>query len=192
LRFNKRILLKLLFLGLLFTFFTAFSLSDYSIEVDETANNSTSEIYSSEINSQSLFAENPSAIFPPDTNLTLWQLDSLKADSVKLGLIEVDSTTIDSTARIKHFKYSRKDNQFLTLEPERKSSFFAQPSQRILRRTVELDSTGNFVIIKEFIGKNEVKFPLRIPLEQYIEMKLKYTKENSWEQLGYQYTLKQG
>jgi cell surface protein SprA len=130
--------------------------------------------------------------FPPDTNLTLKQLDSLKADSLKLGLIEVDSSMYDSTARLKHFQYAREDKKFLDFEPERKKSFFSYPSQRYLRRTVELDSTGNYVIIRELIANNEVREPLKIPLEQYIEMRLSSTERNEWEKLGYKYDLVQG
>ena len=130
--------------------------------------------------------------FPPDSTLTLKQLDSLKADSIKQGLIEVDSTMIDSTARIAHFKYARKESKALKFEPKRKFSFFSYPSNRRLRRSVELDSTGNFVIIREFISNNEIRSPLKIPLEEYIEMKLRATERGSWEGLGYQYTLKEG
>ena len=127
--------------------------------------------------------------FPPDTTLSLAEMDSLHADSIKLGLIEIDSSMYDSTARLKHFKYVRKDEQFLKLKPDRKFGFFSQPSQRMLRRTVELDSTGNYVIIREFIANNEVRIPLKIPLEQYIEMRLHSSERTSWEALGYEYTL---
>lgn len=133
--------------------------------------------------------QNSISAFPPDSTLSLSEMDSLHADSIKLGLIEVDSSMYDSTARLKHFKYVRKDEQFLKLKTDRKYSFFSQPSQRMLRRTVELDSTGNYVIIREFIANNEVRAPLKIPLDQYIEMKLHSTERGSWEAMGYEYTL---
>jgi len=65
-------------------------------------------------------------------------------------------------------------------------------SQRYLRRTIELDSTGNYVIIKEFIANNEIREPLKIPLDQYIQMRLASTERKEWEELGYQYTLLEG
>ncbi len=69
--------------------------------------------------------------FPPDTTLTLKQMDSLRADSIKLGLIEIDSSMYDSTARLAHFKYVRKDNEFLEFDQERKLSFFSNPTSRV-------------------------------------------------------------
>jgi len=65
------------------------------------------EIFPSNLSGRSHF-------FSSDTNLTLKQLDSLREDSLKLGLIKIDSSKFDSTARIKHFNYARKDNKFLT------------------------------------------------------------------------------
>ncbi len=127
---------------------------------------------------------------PPDTNDIQARLDSLRADSIKKGLIEIDPTKIDSTARIKNFKYVRKDNRFLTFDPERKKSFYAYPSQQYIRRTVELDSTGKYVIIRELIANNEIRYPLKIPLEDYIKLKMESVKRGSWEKLGYKYTLK--
>ncbi len=118
--------------------------------------------------------------------------DTTYQDSLAFGLIKSDSTKIDSTARIKHFKYKRKDNRFLQLDKRRETSFFVQPSQRLLSRTVELDSTGSYVIIKERIAGNEVRSPLKIPLDQYIKQKLDLVARDSWEYLGYDYTLKVG
>jgi len=54
--------------------------------------------------------------FPPDSTKLQSVLDSLKADSLL-----VDSTKIDSTARLKDFKYVRKDSKYLSLFPKRKS-----------------------------------------------------------------------
>ncbi|MDX1700951.1 MAG: cell surface protein SprA, partial [Melioribacteraceae bacterium] len=124
-----------------------------------------------------------------DTNLTLKQLDSLRADSIRLGLIEIDSSMFDSTARMQHFLYARQDKKFLDIEESRGLSFYAQPTQRLIRRTVELDSTGTKVIIRELIANTEVRPPLIIPLDKYIEMKLARNSRESWEDLGYQYTL---
>ncbi len=146
------------------------------------------------INASEIFAltDQSAHFFPPDTNLTLKQLDSLKQDSIKLGLVKIDSSMYDSTARIKHFQYVRKDNQFLSFTPKRDFSFYLKPSSKYLRRTVELDSTGNFVIIKELIANNEVRSSLKIPIDKYIEMKLNSTERDSWKSLGYEYTLQEG
>ena len=188
---NKRIKFPLLTLLILFVVFstdtfTIDSNGSPSVSEDTWEINSYSDEIFPSISELNFFS------FPPDTNLTLKQLDSLKADSLKLGLIEIDSSMYDSTARLKHFQYVREDNKFLNFQPERKKSFFSYPSQRYLRRTVELDSTGNYVIIRELIANEEVREPLKIPLEQYIEMRLNSTERNEWENLGYKYDLVQG
>ena len=59
----------------------------------------------------------------------------------------------------------------ITWTAEGSDVVFQYPSQKYLRRIVELDSTGNFVIIKEFISNNEVRYPIKIPLEEYIQLK---------------------
>ncbi len=124
--------------------------------------------------------------FPPDSINLKSKLDSLKSDS----LVVIDSTKIDSTARLKDFRYVRKDSRFLSLFPKRKIPFYAYPSSAKVRRIVELDSTGNFVIIKELIAGKEIKFPIKIPLEEYINYKLNNVTKKSWEDLGYKYELK--
>ncbi len=124
--------------------------------------------------------------FPPDSTKLKGMLDSLKTDSLEI----VDSTKIDSTARLKDFRYVRKDSKYLSLFPKRKIPFYTYPSSAKIRRTVELDSTGNFVIIREVIAGEEIKFPLKIPIEDYIEYKLKNVTEKSWQELGYKYELK--
>ncbi len=126
------------------------------------------------------------SVFPPDSIKIINKSDSLKADS----LVSVDSTKIDSTARLKDFRYVRKDSRFLSLFPKRKIPFYAYPSSAKVRRIVELDSTGNFVIIKELIAGKEIKFPLKVPLEDYIKYKLNNVTKKSWEDLGYKYELK--
>ncbi|MCB9260432.1 MAG: cell surface protein SprA [Ignavibacteriales bacterium] len=186
--------IKLLFLAILILlfFFSTDTYTDVSgsilESVNDVKNNNTLE--ESGIFASAIF--DASYIPPPDTNLTLKQLDSLRADSIRRGLIKIDSTKFDSTARLKNFQYVRKPNKFLNVEEPRKLSFFAYPSQRYLRRTVELDSTGTYVVIREFIADAEVRNPLRIPLEQYIEMKLTSTERNNWEGLGYNYQLTEG
>ena len=59
------------------------------------------------------------------------------------------------------FRYVRNDNKFLEFEQKRKLSFFSNPTSRALRRTVELDSTGNFVIIKEYVANAEIRNSLK-------------------------------
>jgi len=115
--------------------------------------------------------------------------DSIKTEN-KSDSLSIDSTKIDSTARIKNFKYVRKNSKIVWLFPKRKIPFFVYPSLSKIKRTVKLDSTGNFVIIKQFIDGEEVKFPLKIPLKDYIKYKMKNISQKTWEDLGYKYELK--
>ena len=132
------------------------------------------------------------SIFPPDSTDFQYILDSLRLDSLRLDSLNIDSTKIDSTARLKNFRFIRTDNKFLDINKKRNLSFFAYPSDSKLRRVVELDSTGNFVIIQELIGQNQIKLPLKIPLEEYIKYKLDNVTRTSWEKLGYKYNLVEG
>lgn len=120
-------------------------------------------------------------------------LDSLMSDSVSvLDTTEVDSMAIDSTARLKYFRHQREDTYYTPFRQKKKSSFFVQPSKTILKRTVELDSTGQFVIIKEEIAGKLAKPVLEIPLEEYIRLRMKWGNRELWEQKGYAYELKSG
>jgi cell surface protein SprA len=96
----------------------------------------------------------------------------------------------DSTARLENFHYRRHDVPYVQLNPKKKSRFFANPSTQTISRTVELDSTGNFVLIKEKIGDEPYKIMLRIPLDEYVKMKLAANNRNIWEDIAYKYELK--
>lgn len=126
---------------------------------------------------------NNSGLITSDSTFT----DPSALDSV----LAVDSLAIDSTARLQHFKYRRSDDAVVPFQVKKQSSFFAQPSTRFLQRTVELDSTGQYVIIKETIAGEESKVYLKMKLEDFIDLKIKSNQREEWEKLGYQYTLKE-
>ena len=187
--FEKRLQFSLLTTLILFGIFSSDS---FTISIEENEAITHVKENSSSLSINELFADSKQGdyySFPPDTTLTLKQIDSLRADSIKLGFIEIDSSMFDSTARLKHFKYVRKDNEFLEFEQKRKLSFFSSPTSQVIRRTVELDSTGNFVIIREFAANAELRSPLKLPLDQYIELRLASTSRGNWEELGYEYKL---
>ncbi len=117
--------------------------------------------------------------------------DSLRSDSLK-NVYLTDSTYIDSSARIQHFKFKLKDRVYTPFSPPRQYGLFAYPSQRYHRREVKLDSTGQFVIIKEYYGNQEIRNPLVIPIKKYIEMRLSMVNTELWEKLGRKYELKKG
>ena len=113
--------------------------------------------------------------------------DSLTAlrDTTKL-----DSMAIDSTARIKYFKYNREDVPYVQLNLQNESSFFAQPSGSVVTKTISIDSTGKFVEIKESVGGKQTKILLRMPIDEYLKLKLALNDEQLWNQLAGGYELK--
>ncbi len=197
---QKQSILVVLFLLTIFL-----SISVIIIGADKNEENNTSVIYSEFDKLNNNFIElvknnsaiNNQSIFPPDSSDILNGLDSLILDSLRIdslrldSLANFDSTKIDSTARLKNFKYIRTDSKYLRINEKRKFSFFAHPSNNKVKRVVELDSTGNFVIIKELIGKSQIKLPLKIPIDDYIKYKLENVTRTSWQKLGYKYDLKE-
>ncbi len=103
----------------------------------------------------------------------------------------VDSSAFDSTARLKYFRYQREDVPYVRLRVKKPSAFFVQPSPTNKTRTVEIDSTGKFVTIKEKVAGQETKILLQLPIEEYIQMKLALRERQLWEDLGYKYELKE-
>ncbi len=122
---------------------------------------------------------------------SFFSTDTTSADTSTSPADTLDEMARDSTARLKYFHYQRKDYFVVPFNPKKKSSFFVYPSKRFLRRTVELDSTGNYVIIKETIAGEQAKELLRIPLDEYIKLRMKSVVRNEWEKLGHKYEFKE-
>ncbi|MEG8989581.1 cell surface protein SprA [Ignavibacteria bacterium 4148-Me] len=116
--------------------------------------------------------------------------DSIKFKAKQDSIKRIDSLAADSTARLKYFRAFREDYYVVPFRPKRQSPFFVYPSTATLNRIVQLDSTGTKVIIKEKIGGQEAKIFLEMPLEEYIKLRLEAITRDNWEQLGYQYKLK--
>jgi len=112
--------------------------------------------------------------------------------AIRDSLLAIDSLAIDSTARIKHFQYKRKDYPYVSLFEKRNNPFFLKVPDALVSRTVSLDSTGQFVIIKETIDGKEWKVRATIPIEQYIQLRLAYIQRKNWEELAYKYDVKLG
>ncbi len=117
--------------------------------------------------------------------------DSLSTDSTAHIMTARDSMAIDSLARIKNFTFRLKDRNYIPVNPERKYSLFTYPSHQFFRRQIQLDSTGRFVLIKEYIGKQEIRNALKIPIDEYIKLKMQNVNKSVWEKLAYKYELKE-
>lgn len=128
--------------------------------------------------------------FKNSVETVITRRDTVATVQTDLDKIKIDSMAIDSTARLEQFKYRRNDNHNTELRPKRKFRLYAYPSNKNYTRTVELDSTGTNVIVKEKIGRFDYKHGLKIPIEDYIEMEMKNRQAESWEALVNKYELK--
>jgi len=114
---------------------------------------------------------------------------ALRRELTRKDSLRLDSLRKDSTARVEQFKFKRKDSPVLSFFTPKASKLFAEPSAA-KKRVVEIDSTGKFVEIKDKIGDEVVKIVLRIPLDEYVDLALKSKQQQAWDDLAYQYELK--
>ncbi len=128
---------------------------------------------------------------PVEWNRSYNVSDSTFADSTFADTLEFDPRSLDSTARLKYFRFQRTDPVVVPIFEKKKSSFFVYPSARYFRRTIELDSTGQFVIIKETVAGNETKELMKLPLDVYVKLRMENLKRKSWEKIAYKYELKE-
>ena len=122
----------------------------------------------------------------PDS-LLLKKNKTVKVNKDSLQLLQM---SIDSTARIENLKYQPHYSPFVKFKSKRISPIFLQPSSTYRRRTVEIDSTGKFVIIKEFIYGIQSKVLLKIPIDEYIKLQLGNNEVNEWNRLVGKYESK--
>ena len=111
--------------------------------------------------------------------------DSLLSDSI----VVIDSMALDSTARLKYFHYKQQDQHSSSVTDGFKSNFFIYPSKQHAQRSVELDSTGQFVVIKEKIAGEESKVLLKMPLSDYIDKMIEGINQQGLYNLGRKYEL---
>ncbi|MCJ7553108.1 MAG: cell surface protein SprA [Ignavibacteriaceae bacterium] len=132
---------------------------------------------------------NPDSIFVSDTLKT--PTDSL-VDPFTLieDTVKVDSMALDSTGRLEHFRYQREDVPYVQIKERKRSKFFVEPSQTFKQKKVTIDSTGNFVEIREILGGKDSKILLRVPIEEYVQEKIRLRERKLWEEIGYKYELK--
>lgn len=96
--------------------------------------------------------------------------DSITVNPIYLDSAgNVDSLALDSTARMKNFSYVQPDYFSSSPTSKFRSSFFIYPSQNVSKKSIELDSTGQFVQIKETVSGNESRVMITMPLSEYIE-----------------------
>ncbi len=121
-------------------------------------------------------AQNPTQLAATSSNFyapldsgdqTIQFPDSIIVDdtSTVADTVEIDWMAVDSTNRVKYFRYDREEVPYVQVEEDKKSKFFVQPSTGFTQRTVSIDSTGEFVEIREKTGGQEnTTYNSRIPL----------------------------
>jgi cell surface protein SprA len=75
---------------------------------------------------------------------------------------------------------------------QRTYSLFGKPPTVIIR-TVMLDSTGRYVVVRETVNGADIKVPQRLPLSEYIRLRYRYEINRNFEDAVYKYeVLKKG
>lgn len=128
-----------------------------------------------------------------DDKLDLSDTNKIISDSLLtlVDTVKVDSAALDSTARMKYFKYQREDKPYVELKKKKPSKFFAYPDQRFVTRAIQIDSTGQYVEVVEKIAGQKTRLILRMTIDDYIQMRLGLREREIWEGLGYAYELKE-
>lgn len=111
-----------------------------------------------------------------------------KPDSLKKDTVKIDPMTLDSTARLEYFHYQRSEDPYVKIKNKKQSKFFANVKAR--ERKIEIDSTGEYVQIRELVAGQETKILLRMKFEDYLAMRMRARDRELWEELGYKYEIK--
>ncbi|MFB3133193.1 MAG: cell surface protein SprA, partial [Rhodothermales bacterium] len=112
-------------------------------------------------------------------------IDSLGADSL-LALIDVLAPP-DTAFRVRRYlAVPRGDRVTASLFPRQQRPFSAKMSA-LWQHKVELDSTGQFFIARETVGKTDVRFPLQIDPAYYRQQKLAQSMKRNWRLLADQH-----
>jgi cell surface protein SprA len=125
------------------------------------------------------------------TRDTLSRLDTLRLlpKHTRDSLARADSIRQiprDSTARVAQFVYNRRDSQTASMFEGRSYSMYAKPPVVVVR-TVALDSTGRYVIVRETVNGADIKVPQKVPLSEYIRLRYRYEMNRSFEDAVFKY-----
>ncbi len=108
------------------------------------------------------------------------------------SLMRSDSLRADSLARLKHYKFGREDKYYAVFGEVQNNSFILPRPSSYITRTTELDSSGQYVIIREKLNGKDIKPPIRITIDEYIAFRLEKGERGLWEDIGYKYELRTG
>ncbi len=98
----------------------------------------------------------------------------IKKDSLRLPA--------DTLFRYRQFKFSRTSNSTASLSSEKVYSLFLQ-TPSVIQKVVKLDSTGKFVIVREMLDDVDIRNPLKISFDEYVQFRLNEGYYNSLKDL---------
>jgi cell surface protein SprA len=113
------------------------------------------------------------------TRLDSMRQDSTRRDSLARRRLIKDTTYViclDSSARLKYFDYQRYDPPSVNYFPRRTYPLFATPRKTSLRRVMSIDSTGTYVEVRDVLGTEDIRIPVRMPLRDYVNARLSYDR----------------
>ncbi|HZY09952.1 MAG TPA: cell surface protein SprA, partial [Bacteroidota bacterium] len=119
--------------------------------------------------------------------------DSLDAFTDSVGLADSLKWEVylDSTYRISQFVHRRVDQPAVEAFPHRIHSLYLGTRSPAYKRELELDSIGQSVTIRERINGLDVKIPVTMTLEDYINMRYEEEKRNNWRGFATEYKFKE-
>ncbi len=123
------------------------------------------------------------------TKSKAFTLDSTKIKTRLDSLKRIQLMSQDSTARMQYFRYHRDDYPNVLFRDRKQSSFFVRPSESLLTKNVQMDSTGTKVTIKEMLGGKPYRVYLEMPLDEYMKLRLQAISRDVWEDKAYEYKL---
>jgi cell surface protein SprA len=138
------------------------------------------------------FAFLVNSLLSDSTNSDSLSGEAFQDSSVTDSVITVDSMALDSTARLKYFAYKQPDYLSSRAVEPFKSKFFIYPSPTYVKKTVELDSTGQYVLIKETIAGKQTRIAVKMPLSDYIAELSKKINKKELNNLSRKYELVEG
>lgn len=122
-----------------------------------------------------------------DTSHSL-QSDTLLTRTSPFGVQDtLRSDVPDSSARLEHFQYRRRDPIYADFFTHWHSSFYLKTNSASYRREIILDSTGTIVTIREVLLNEDIKIPISMPLEEYIERRIESEERRRWQDLVGEY-----
>ncbi len=132
----------------------------------------------------------PESPKPSNEASKLSAVDSLKQKAKQDSLKRIALMSVDSTARLKYFRFHREDYPAVLFRPKKPSAFFVYPSEGTISRIVKVDSTNSFVTIQEMIGGKPYRESQKIPIELYTKMRLDAISKDLWEARAHEYKIK--